>query len=70
MNDQKLEQQAAFALHFAPKEERNPELEAALKELDSVHNLNNDPMALRKAGMKAARLAYVMGAKWGLAQRS
>lgn len=68
MSDTELMKQAMFALSFAPKEERNPELESTLKELDSIDNLNNNPMAIRTAGMKAARLAYVMGAKWGMKQ--
>lgn len=68
MSNDKLMQQALFALSFAPKSERNPELEKALQALDSVDNLNHNPMALRCAGLKAARLAYVMGAKWGIAQ--
>lgn len=37
------------------------EVGQAIKELDSVWNLNNDPLATRRAGLKAARLSFVMG---------
>ncbi len=43
-------------------------LTACIKELDSVDNLNNNPLAIRKAGFQAMRRAFVLGAQYAFAK--
>ncbi len=40
---------------------QNRELDECYKDLDSIDNLNSNPLATRCAGHKAARLAFVLG---------
>jgi hypothetical protein len=42
----------------------DPELKQLCKEMDSVSNLNSNPMAIRSAGYNAMRRAFLLGAKW------
>lgn len=40
---------------------KNKEIDDLFREMDSVTNLNSNPMAIRIAGYKAARLSFLAG---------
>lgn len=40
---------------------KDKELLACYRQMDSVENLNSNPMAIRFAGLKAARISFVLG---------
>lgn len=43
---------------------RDDELSGHYREMDSVQNLNQNPMAIRVAGLKAARRAFLLGVRY------
>ena len=53
--------QSYFLFNVMMGKESDTELKEICKELDNVDNLNSNPMAIRTAGYKAMRRAFVLG---------
>lgn len=49
-------------------QKRDPQLNAAMEQMESTDNLNNRPLMVRGAGMRAARRAFYLGVKWAQEQ--